>query len=127
MYRIVRAVPSTAACTLALIAASPSVGPTVRCSTTSTGTGRAPARISNDRSWASRSVKSPVITVWPPPMPCSQATEGSTWGLEMTWRSSTMATRRVGSPGGWQAASPVSSAQRRPPSPWNSIATCQRT
>ncbi len=72
-------------------------------------------------------MKSPVITVWPPAMPCSQATEGSTWGLEITWPSSTMATRRVGSPAGWQAASPVSSAQRRPPSPWNSIATCQRT
>ena len=118
MNSIVRAAPSTAACTLASMAASPRVGPTVRCSTTSTGTGRAPARMSSARSPASSPVKSPVITVWPPPMPCSQATEGSTWGLEITWPSSTMATRRVGSPSCWQAASPVSAAQRRPPSPW---------
>jgi hypothetical protein len=126
MYSIVRAAPSTAACTLAVMAASPRVGPTVRCSTTSTGTGRAPARMSSARSPASSPVKSPEITVWPPPMPCSQGTEGSTCGLEITWPSSTIATRRVGSPSCWQAAAPVSAAQRRPPSPWNSIATCQR-
>src|SRR5215218_10550505 len=126
MYRIVRAVPRTAACALALIAAAPRVGPTVRCSTTSTGTGSAPARMSNERSSASWLVKSPVITVWPPVIPCSHGTDGSTWGLEITWRSSTMATRRLGSPAGWQAAWPVSSAQRRPPSPRNPIDTCQR-
>src|SRR5215211_7845486 len=126
MNSIVRAAPRTAAWTLAEMAASPRVGPTVRCSTTCTGTGRAPARMSRARSSASRSVKSPVMTVWPPPMPCPQATDGSTWGLEITWRSSTMATRRLGSPAGWQAAWPVSSAQRRPPSPRNPIDTCQR-
>ena len=104
MYRAVRAAPMAAACQLALMAAWPRVGPTVRWETTSTGTGRAPARISRARSLASSSLKSPVITVWPPLMPCSQATDGSTWGLVMTWPSRTIATRRLGSPAGWQAA-----------------------
>src|ERR671914_138461 len=42
----------------------------------------------------------------------------------MTSRSSTMATRRVGSPAGWQAASPVSSAQRPPPPTRGTMAAC---
>ncbi len=69
MYRIVRVAPITAAWMLARTAASPSVGPTVRCSTISTGTGSAPARINRARSFASLSVNAPVMTVSPPVMP----------------------------------------------------------
>ncbi len=39
--------------------------------------------------------------------------------------SSTMATRRRGSPAGWQAASPVTFAQRSPPASSKSTVTCQ--
>jgi hypothetical protein len=104
MNSAVSAAPSTAAWTLARIAASPRVGPTVRCAITSTGTGKAPARISNARSLASRSLKLPVMTVGPPRMPCPHATDGSTCGLEITRWSKTIATLRLGSPSGAQAA-----------------------
>jgi hypothetical protein len=126
MNPMVSDTPMSAAWVLAAIASAPRVGPMVRCSTTLTGTGSAPARISSASSRASLSVKSPVITVLPPPMPCPHWIDGSTCGLEITWRSSTIATRRRGSPGCWQAALPVSSAHCRPPTPRNSIATCQR-
>ena len=53
----------SAAFQLASIAASPSVGPTVRCSMTSTGTGSAPPLISAARSLASSAVNVPVICV----------------------------------------------------------------
>ena len=89
----------TAAWALARMAASPRVGPMVRCSTTSTGTGRAPARMSRARSLASPWVKLPVITVVPPGMPTSQPTPEPTAGLETTRSSRTMAMRRVGSVG----------------------------
>ena len=114
-----------AALMLASMAAAPRLGPTVRCSSVSTGTGRAPARISRARSLAWSAVKSPVMTVRPPTMPVSQAMLGSTCGLDRTWLSSTIATRRAGSPGWAQAAVPVSLAQPSPP-PRNSSATSQR-
>ena len=84
---------------------------------TSTGTGSAPPRMRAASSLASSWVKSPVICVDPPGMPTSHATDGSTCGEEMTSSSSTIATRRTGSPGGAQAASPVSCVQdtRRSP------------
>jgi hypothetical protein len=78
MNRTVKATPMIAALVLAAIASAPSVGPIVRCSTTFTGTGSAPARISSASSRASRSVKSPVITVVPPLMPWPHRTDGST-------------------------------------------------
>lgn len=76
----VSAVPMTAAQALALMASAPRVGPTVRCSTVSTGTGNAPPLMSRASSLASWSSKVPVIWVEPPPMPERQATDGSTWG-----------------------------------------------
>jgi hypothetical protein len=125
MYRMVKAAPMAAASTLARMAASPSVGPTVRCSTISTGTGNAPARINSARSLASPSLKLPVMEVSPPAIPSPHATSGLTWGLETTSRSNTMATLRRGSPAGAQAASPVSAAHWRPPSPRKLTTTCQ--
>ncbi len=110
--------------TLARTAAAPSVGPTVRCSTISTGTGRAPARMRRDRSLASRSENWPVITVLPPVIPVRHATPESTLGLEITSRSRTMATRRRGSPSAAHAASPVSAAHSLGPSPRKSTSTC---
>ena len=56
------------------MASSPSVAPTVRCSTVSTGTGSAPARTSSASSSASAWVKLPVIDVRPPTMPTPQRT-----------------------------------------------------
>ena len=53
----------TAALALASMAASPRVGPTVRWSMTSTGSGSAPPSISSARSLASASVKPPVMLV----------------------------------------------------------------
>ena len=50
-----------AASTEASMAASPSVGPTVRCSMISTGTGSAPPLIRTERSLADSWVKSPVM------------------------------------------------------------------
>jgi hypothetical protein len=89
MNSTVAAIPSSAACHDASIAAFPNVGPTVRCSRTSTGTGSAPARISNARSFASAMPKLPVITVDPPAIPMSQVTVCSTCGDEMTLSSRT--------------------------------------
>jgi hypothetical protein len=62
-----------------------------------------------------------VIWVLPPLMPTWQPTEGSTWGLEITLSSSTIATRRVGSPVAAQAAAPVSSRQALAPAPLKSM------
>ena len=126
MYRIVRLAPIRAAATLARTAASPRVGPMVRCSMTSTGTGRAPARIRRARSLASASLNWPVMTVSPPVMPWPHRTSVPTCGLEMTSRSSTMATRLLGSPSGAHAASPVSVAHWPPPAPRKSICTLHR-
>ena len=112
-----------AARALASMASAPRVGPTVRCSTTSTGTGRAPPSMRTARSVASCCVNVPVILVSPPGMPMSQETPGSTWGEEMTSSSSTIAIRRIGSPGGEHAASPVSSAHPCSPSPTKSTVT----
>ena len=125
MYRMVRAAPMRAAWTLARTAASPRVGPTVRCSTISTGTGSAPARMRRASSLASFWLKAPVMTVEPPVMPSLQPISGETWGLEMTFSSRVMATRRAGSPAGAQAAFPVSASQAPCPSPRNSTSTCQ--
>ena len=74
MNSAVRITPITAALALASIAACPSVGPTVRCSMISTGTGRAPPRISSARFRASAAVNRPVIWVDPPAIPTLQAT-----------------------------------------------------
>ena len=123
--RPVRITPITAALALASIAACPRVGPTVRCSMISTGTGRAPPRISSARSLASAGVNWPVIWVDPPVIPTLQATCGSTCGEEMISLSSTMATRLPGSPPGAQAALPVSCSQARWPEPRKSMATNQ--
>ena len=98
--------------TEASIASAPRVGPTVRCSTTSTSSGSEPPRTRAARSWASSTVNEPVICVLPPAIPTPHAIEGSTCGEEMTASSSTIATRRVGSPGGAQAASAVTCCQR---------------
>ncbi|CAM5269039.1 hypothetical protein SBADM41S_08431 [Streptomyces badius] len=108
MKSAVAAAPIRAACALASMAAAPRVGPTVRCSTISTGTGRAPPLISSARSRASSALNDPVIWVAPDGSPASQPTEGSTCGDEMTFSSRTMATLRRSSPAGWHAASPVS-------------------
>ncbi len=108
MKTAVAARPMSTACTLASIAAAPRVGPTVRCSITSTGTGRAPPWTRAARSCASSWVKVPVICVVPPVMPTPQAICAPTDGEEMTSPSRTIAIRRVGSPGAAQAAWPVS-------------------
>ena len=121
----VRITPITAAFALASIAACPSVGPTVLCSMISTGTGRAPPRMSSVRSRASSGVNWPVIWVDPPTIPTSQATYGPTCGEEMISLSSTTATRLAGSPAGVQAALPVSCAQARSPEPRKSMVTDQ--
>lgn len=110
--------------TLASIAAASNVGPTVERPTTSTGTGRAPARIRSASSFASSSVKPPVMMVSPPVIPSLQAMSSTTWGLEITRSSKTMATRLFGSPIGAQAASPVRRAHSADPSRLNSISTC---
>ena len=125
MNSAVRARPIRAASTEASIASEPRVGPTVRCSATSTGTGSAPPRISTDRSLAWSAVKLPVIVVRPPAIPAWQPTDGSTCGEEITSSSSTIATRRFGSPAGLQAASPVSFCQASPPVPRKSTVTNQ--
>lgn len=100
MNRAVRPAPITAARALALIASAPSVGPTVRCSTTSTGTGRAPPLISSARFLASSAENDPVICVVPDGSPAPQVTEGLTRGEEITFSSSTIATLRRSSWGG---------------------------
>ena len=123
MNSAVSRTPITAAWALASMAAAPSVAPTVRCSITSTGTGSAPPRIRTARSLASFAVNDPVIWVEPPAMPTSQGTDGSTCGDEMTWSSSTIATRRVGSLGAAHAAAAVSCCQAEPPLPLKSTVT----
>ncbi len=125
MNSAVSAMPITAAQALAVIAAAPSVGPTVRCSTISTGTGSEPPLISRARSAASSEVKVPVIWVDAPGRPTSQATSSFTWGETITLESSTMATRRLGSPAGLQAARPVSSAHSARPLSRKSTVTNQ--
>ena len=124
MNSAVASTPITAAQALASIASAPSVGPTVRCSMTSTGTGNAPPWTSAARSLASASLNCPVICVDPPVMPTWHCTLGSTCGEEITLSSSTIATRRPGSPGGLQAASPVSLTQDFSPLPLKSTLTC---
>ena len=121
----VSSTPITAAHVLASMASAPSVGPTVRCSITPTGTGSAPPSIRVASRWASFSPKPPVIRVFPPVMPRPQETDGSICGEEMTFSSSTIATRRCGSPGGEQAALPVRPAHFFLPSSRKSIATDQ--
>ena len=64
-----------------------------------------------------------MISVPPPWMPTSQPTPSLTWGEVMISLSSTMATRRLGSPTGLQAALPVTSAQALPPLPLKSSDT----
>ncbi len=112
-----------AARALASMASAPSVGPTVRCSTTSTGTGSAPERITSASSSASSWVKEPVICVLPPIMPVPQPTDGSTCGEEITSSSSRNAICLRGSPGGAQAASALTRCQAAGASPWNSMPT----
>ncbi len=90
--------PIRAAWRLASTAASPREGPTVPCSMTSTGTGRAPALTNSANSPALSSSKFPVIRVPPPVIPTSHGTEAATPGLERTVSSRTMAIRLVGSP-----------------------------
>jgi hypothetical protein len=62
------------------MAAAPSVGPTVRCSTISMGTGSAPPLMSSARSRASSAPKEPVICVEPDGRPTLQPMDGATWG-----------------------------------------------
>ncbi len=109
--------------TLASMASWPRVGPTVLRERTSTGTGSAPPLMRTASSSASAWVKLPVICVEPPWMPMPHCTLGSTCGEEITWPSSTIATRRRGSSGWLQAAAAVSASQSRPPLPWNSTET----
>ncbi|GAB3896749.1 hypothetical protein GCM10027612_51750 [Microbispora bryophytorum subsp. camponoti] len=79
--------------------------------------------ISTARFCASCGVNDPVICVVPPEIPTSQAIDSSTCGEEMISLSRTMATRRLWSPGGAQAAFPVSS--RQGPGSLKSIVTNQ--
>ena len=104
----------TAAFALASIAAAPRVGPTVRCSMTSTGTGSAPPRIRAASSLAS-SVVNVAGDLRAAPRDADVAgTSSSTCGEEITWSSSRIATRRFGSPGGSHAAVP-GQVRPRPP------------
>lgn len=121
----VRTAPMPAAQAAAVMASSPRVAPMTRCSTISTGTGRAPPEMSRASSRASASSKDPVIWVVPPPIPAPQAMAGSMRGEEMILSSRTMAIRRRGSPAGWQAASAVAFAHRVLPASVKSTVMCQ--
>ena len=109
--------------TLASMASTPSDGPTVLLCRTVTLSGRAPPLIRPARSAADAWVNEPLISVRPPWMPTLHCTVSTGGGEEMTLPSSTIATRRLGSPDGLQAAAPVMVSHCRPPSPWKVIET----
>jgi hypothetical protein len=99
-----------ATATLASIETAPSVGLTVRCSMTSTGTGTAQSCTSAARSYASSSEN------WTGDLSGHAGDTHAAWDAEvhlrgeMTSSSSTIASLRIGSPGWAQAAWPVSRA-----------------
>ena len=97
----------------------PSVAPTVRFSTISTGTGKAPPRSWTPRSFASCAVKRPVITAAPPAIP-EEANSGPTVGALINWLSKKMPMLRP-----VPARFFVSSANSSPPRVSNRIATFQ--
>ena len=103
----------------ASMAAAPSVGPTVRCSMISTGTGSAPPLMRTASSSAVAWVKSPLIWVELPPPDWHRA--GTTPGEEMISWSSRMATRLPAS--GLAHALATSSRQPVRPSPAKSTLT----
>ena len=100
----------SAACHDASMAAAPSVGPTVRCSMTETGSGSAPPSIRIARFWASSCVKSPVIWVV---LRMLEPQGTLTPGEEMTSPSRTIAIRLRASV--WHAASAESSPKASEP------------
>ena len=109
----------------ASIASPPSVGPTVRCSMISTGTGSAPPSIRIARSLASWIVKSAGDLGRAADDADAAGDAGSTWGEEMISSSRTMATRRWGSP--WAGAGRLRGQlrQRAGPLPLKSTVTNQ--
>ncbi len=105
------------------MASLPSVGPTWLREMTFRFSGRAPP-LTRVASWsASSRVKLPVIWVDPPWIPTLHCTLLATGGELMTSLSSTMATRRLGSPSGLQAAAPVRVSHCRLPAPLKSMTT----
>ncbi len=114
----VSAMPMIAASTDASIAASPSVAPTVRCSITSTGTGRAPPLIRIARSSALCWVNCPVIWVADP---APEQSSGWTAGEEITSLSSRIAIRCP--PAAFPQARRTSSRHSGPPWPLKATET----
>ncbi len=94
---MVAARPTMAEVVPALTASAPSSAPTVLCSSTFIGAGRAPARSSTARSLALSTVKWPWICPEPPWMALSMT------GAEITFLSRTMAKRL---PMFWRVMSP---------------------